>query len=121
MSASAAAQLVDAVAIRDFERIRGLLSDAIDFRGMTPRRIWEADGPDEVVDVLREWLADPDEHVEHVEPTGSALVQDTARVGWLAHGRNADGPMVFEQQAYVREQDGQVAWLRVICTGPRPL
>jgi len=25
-----------------------------------------------------------------------------------------------EQQAYVREDDGQVVWLRVMCSGPRP-
>lgn len=117
---TAAAQLVDAVAARDFDRVRGLLGDAIDFRGMTPRRIWEAEGPDEVIDVLREWLADPDEPIDGIEPTEPALVQDTARVGWLVRGSNAAGPMLFEQQAYVREQDGKVAWLRVICSGPRP-
>ena len=112
---------VDAISARDFDRVRGLLSHAIDFRAMTPSRIWESDGPDEVISVLRQWLADPDEQIDSVEPTEPAQVQDTARVGWRVRGRNADGPMVYEQQAYVREQDGKVAWLRVICSGPRPL
>lgn len=117
----AARALADAVVALDFDRIRGLLSETIDFRGMTPRRIWEADGADEVIGVLRDWLADPDEQIDAVEPTEPVQVQDTARVGWLVRGRNADGPMTFEQQAYARERDGQITWLRVICSGPRPL
>lgn len=119
-SQAVAREFADGVAARDFERVRALLSDAIDLRGMTPRRIWEAEGPDEVFDVLREWLADPDEPVDGIEPTEPALVQDTTRVGWLAHGRNVDGPMLFEQQAYLCEREGRVVWLRVICSGPRP-
>lgn len=119
--ASAAGELVEAVTERDFARVRRLLGEAIDFRGMTPRRIWEADGPDEVVRVLREWLADPERPIDRIDPTEPAVVQDTLRVGWLVHGRNADGPMAFEQQAYLREQDGRVVWLRVICTGQRPV
>lgn len=35
-------------------------------------------------------------------------------------GSNAEGRFVYEQQAYVREDDGQVVWLRVMCSGPRP-
>lgn len=37
---------VDAVVARDFARARDQLHPEIDFRGMTPNRIWEADGPD---------------------------------------------------------------------------
>jgi hypothetical protein len=32
-----------------------------------------------------------------------------------------DGPHVFEQQAYIRERDKQVGWLRVMCSGWIPL
>jgi hypothetical protein len=34
---------------------------------------------------------------------------------------DADGPHVFEQQAYVREGGDQIDWMRVICTGWIPL
>jgi hypothetical protein len=117
---SVTTELVDAILARDFPRARGLLHPDIDFRAMTPSRVWEADGPAGVEEVLRTWLDDPDEEIASVEPTGSTAVEDTVRVGWLVHGSDANGPFTFEQQAYVREHDGQVGWLRVMCSGARP-
>ncbi len=117
---SIAGELVDAIVSRDFERARDLLDAGIDFRAMTPKRIWEADGPAEVEDVLRAWLADPDEEIESVEATSPATVEDTQRVGWRVRGRGSDGSFVFEQQAYLREREGRIAWLRIMCSGTRP-
>jgi hypothetical protein len=34
---------------------------------------------------------------------------------------DADGPHIFEQQAYVRERDARIDWMRVICSGWVPL
>lgn len=116
----AADRFTDAVVARDFAAARALVHPEVDFRAMTPRRVWEADGPAEVEAVLRTWLADPDEEITAIEPLAASCVEDTARVGWIVRGRKADGPFVFEQQAYVRERDGQVGWLRVMCSGPRP-
>ena len=112
--------LADAVVARDFARIRELLHTEIDFRGMTPTRLWVADGPAGVEETFCTWLEHPEREVDRIEPTDRITIQDTARVGWLVHGRNAQGPFTFEQQAYVREQDGRIVWLRVMCTGPRP-
>ena len=117
---SIAGELVDAIVGRDLARARGLLDPGIDFRAMTPKRIWEADGPAEVEEVLRAWLADPDEEIESVEATAPVTVEDTQRVGWRVRGRDADGPFVFEQQAYLREDEGRIAWLRIMCSGTRP-
>ncbi len=116
-----AAELVDAIVARDFTRVRGLLHPDIDFRAMTPSRIWEADGPAGVEDVLRAWLADPDEDIDRIDPTEPNSVEDTARVGWRVHGSSADGTFAFEQQAYMRDRDGQIGWLRVMCSGTRPI
>jgi hypothetical protein len=118
---SIAGELVDAVVTRDFERARGLLDAGIDFRAMTPKRIWEAAGPAEVEEVLRAWLADPAEEIDSVEATAPVTVEDTQRVGWRVRGRGADGPFVFEQQAYLRENEGRIAWLRIMCSGTRPV
>lgn len=117
----ATGEFVEAVLARDFDRARALLRPDIDFRAMTPNRVWEADGPAAVEEVLRAWLADPDEDIDEIQATESAVVEDTLRVGWRVRGRDADGPFVFEQQAYTRERDGQVAWLRIMCSGSRPL
>jgi ketosteroid isomerase-like protein len=109
-----------AVIDRDFAGARDLLHPEVDFRAMTPNRIWEAGDPAGIEDILRGWLADPDEEIARIEPAGpAALVVDTARVGWIVHGSDSGGPFSFEQQAYVREADGQVAWLRIMCSGSR--
>lgn len=119
--ATAAAELADAITALDIERARGLLHPQVDFRAMTPNRIWEADGPAGVEEVLRTWLADPDEDIVSAQATdGQIVVEDTARVGWTVRGSGPDGPFVFEQQAYVREEDGQITWLRIMCSGTRP-
>ena len=111
---------VDAIVARDFPRARGLLHPEIDFRAMTPNRVWEADGPAGVEEVLRAWFEHPDRTVERVDSAESGSVGDTLRVGWSVYGSSADGPFIYEQQAYVREDDGQVVWMRVMCSGPRP-
>jgi hypothetical protein len=118
--ASVTVEFVDAILARDFSRARSLLDPAIDFRAMTPNRVWEADSPTGVEEVLRAWFEHPERDVERVDPTEPASVEDTVRVGWRVHGSAADGPFVYEQQAYVREQEGKVIWLRVMCSGPRP-
>ena len=110
---------VDAIVTRDIAGARGLLGDEIDFRAMTPNRIWEAGGPDDVEETLRLWFTDPDEEIHAIEPTEPVAIEDTLRVGWRVRGTDEDGPFVFEQQAYVRERDGRIAWLRVFCSGYR--
>jgi ketosteroid isomerase-like protein len=118
---SATGRLLEALLARDLAGARGLLHPDIDFRAMTPSRVWEASTPAAVEDVLRAWFEHPEREVERVEPVDSAAVADTRRVGWRVHGRKPDGPFVYEQQAFVREDRGQVVWLRVMCSGPRPL
>jgi hypothetical protein len=112
-----ASALVDAIVVRDFERAVALLHPDIDFRAMTPSRVWEADGPGGVEAVLREWLDDPDEDVAAIEATEPVAIEGTVRVGWVVHISDGGGPHVFEQQAYVRERDGRIAWMRVMCSG----
>jgi len=120
-SSTVTSAFVDAIVARDFAGARGLLHPEIDFRAMTPKRIWEADGPAEVEEVLRTWLADPDEDIAAVEAVDGATVADTERAGWRVRGTGPDGAFTFEQQAFVRERDGQVGWLRIMCSGKRPL
>lgn len=111
---------VDAVLARDFVGARDQLHPEIDFRGMTPSRIWEADDPEGVEQALRTWLDNPERQVERIDATEVSAVEDTVRAGWRVRGDGTGGPFVFEQQVYARERDGQVGWLRVMCTGPRP-
>lgn len=118
--ASASAEFVDAIVARDFARARAYLGANIDFRAMTPSRVWEADDPAGVEKVLRAWFEHPDRDVERVAPTEPESIADTLRVGWRVYGQGANGPFVYEQQAYVREERDEVCWLRIMCCGPRP-
>jgi len=117
---SAVEGFVDAILARDFSRAREHLHHDIDFRAMTPNRVWEASDPAGVEEVLRAWFEHPEREVERVDPIEPTSVEDTMRVGWRVYGHGTNGPFVYEQQAYVREGDGQVLWLRVMCSGPRP-
>jgi SnoaL-like domain len=112
---------VEAIVAQDLARARDLLHPEIDFRGMTPSKVWEADGPAGVEDVLRAWFEHPERDVEAVQATEPMKVADTLRVGWRVHGQRAEGTFSFEQQAYARERDGKIVWLRVMCSGPRPV
>lgn len=112
-----ASALVDAIVARDLARAAALLHPEIDFRAMTPNRVWEAEDRAGVEGVLREWFEDPDEDVQGIEATEPISIEDTMRVGWLVRISDADGPHIFEQQAYVRERDAQIDWMRVICSG----
>jgi hypothetical protein len=112
---------VEAILARDVARAAALLHPEIDFRAMTPNRVWEAEGPKGVEAILREWFEDPDEDVHRIEATETVAIKDTFRVGWLVQISDADGPHVFEQQAYVREREGRIDWMRVMCSGWIPL
>ena len=109
-----------AVAAKDHEAIRQLLDPDVDFRAMTPGRIWDADGPEEVIAALKVWFDDSD-HVEAVEAIESDSFADRQRVGYRLRLRNPDGTHLVEQQAYFSERDGRMVWLRIMCSGFRPV
>ncbi len=121
MSESIGERLVTAIAKRDAEGLTALIAPEVDFRGLTPRRFWEARTPAEVLDVvLGNWFEESD-HIETIraleagEPVG-----DVQRVGYRFDITNGDGPAVVEQQAYYHATDGRIDYLRVVCSGFRP-
>ena len=92
----------------------------IDFRGLTPNRNWEANGPEAVTSTLvGDWFEDKDEilSLEHVE---TDAIADRERVGYRFSVQNPDGRFLVEQQAYLSERDGRIDWMRVVCSGFRP-
>jgi ketosteroid isomerase-like protein len=110
----------EALARKDFEQISALLDPAVDFRGLTPNRAWEASGASAVVDdVLRLWF-EPSDHLERLVEVTTDAVADRVRVAYRLEGHNADGPFVVEQQVYYTTRDGRIAWMRALCSGFRP-
>jgi hypothetical protein len=109
-----------ALSRKDFDQVTSLLHPEVDFRAMTPRRMWEASDARSVVDnVLKVWF-EPSDEVERLVSTQTDAFADRARVGYRFEGHNPDGPFVVEQQAYYEERDGRIGWMRVMCSGFRP-
>jgi hypothetical protein len=115
------ADFAQALARKDSARLLELLSPEIDFRAMTPRRTWEASNPDAVLSIIfGHWFEDTDE-IDAVEALDTDGFADRQRVGYRFSVRNAEGSFLVEQQAYLSERDGQIAWMRMLCSGYRPV
>jgi hypothetical protein len=100
--------------------MRELVRPEIDFRALTPNRFWEASGADDVVEILfANWLED-DDQVEEIVGIEGDTVADRERVGYRFTVTNPDGRFVVEQQAYLSTREGQIDWIRLVCSGFRP-
>ena len=120
-SASLGASFADALAAKDFARIRELLHPEVDFRALTPRRDWQAGDPEAVIgSVLREWFEDSDE-IEELVQVETDTFADRERVAYRFRVRNPEGLFLVEQQVYIEERDGQIGWMRSVCSGFRPI
>lgn len=114
------AAFAEALSRKDFEEVTQLLHPEVDFRGLTPGRMWEASDAETVVrDVLQSWF-EPSDDLDRLVSTQTDAFADRERVGYRIEGHNPDGPFVVEQQAYYAERDGRIGWMRVVCSGFRP-
>jgi hypothetical protein len=118
---SLGADFARALAVKDSAAIGELIHPEIDFQGLTPSRSWEASSRDELLSILfGDWFEEKDE-IEALESVESDTVVDRERVGYRFSVSNPDGRHVVEQQAYLAERDGQICWMRVVCSGFRPV
>jgi hypothetical protein len=112
---------VAAIAARDSAGLESLLTDDIDFRGLTPRKAWEGTTPAQVRDVVLGTWFDDGVTIDRVERVTSDSVGDTERVGYLFRTTTGEGPHLIEQQAYYRCEGDAIAYLRIVCSGYRPV
>ena len=112
---------VRAIATGDREAFTSLLTDDIDFRGVTPRRAWEGATPDAVADVVLGRWFDDDVRIDEAVEVTEDVVADTRRVGYRFLTTTADGPHLIEQQAYYRTDGDAIDYLRIVCSGYRPV
>ena len=112
------------LASKDFATIEGLLHPNLTFRGLTPgkaRYLWESHAPHSVVtDVLQQWFEETD-RIDSVLKLEVDRVVDRNHVSYRFSMSNPDGRFVVEQQAYYSVVDGRIAWMSVVCSGPRPV
>ena len=113
-------RFADAIASHDTDALSGLMADDVDFRGMTPGRMWEATDPGSVVEtVLGNWFEETD-LIRSATRTEADPVSDTRHVSYRLEIDNEDGAHVAEQQAYYRQEGDHIVWMRVLCSGFRP-
>lgn len=121
LHATLGTDFAQAVAAKDDVRIRSLVHEEVDFRGLTPSRDWEANDLDALLDILfANWFEDSDQ-IESLEELESDSFADRERVGYRFAVSNPDGRHLVEQQAYIEERDGKIGWMRVVCSGFRPI
>jgi hypothetical protein len=111
-----------AIADKNAPALIGLLAPQVDFRAMTPGRTWEADSPAQLVDevILGKWF-EPTDHIEAIEEIENGEVADRQSVRYRFRVSNDDGAFLVEQQAYLGVEDEGITYLRIMCSGFRPI
>ena len=120
MTETLGGRLARAIAAKDAEALRAVLADDVDFRGLTPGRMWEGTGPDAVVEtVFGSWFEPHDEIERVVDVSERDDVADTSHVSYRFDLATPGWAYVAEQQAYYRGTD-TIEHLRIMCSGFRP-
>ncbi|MGN0065453.1 MAG: hypothetical protein ACI379_14545 [Nocardioides sp.] len=115
-----ARDFVAAIAARDAAGLVSVLAPGVDFLGLTPRRLWEADDPAGVLDIVLGHWFEPNDRVVGIAEMTESVVADTRRLGYRLDLELPRGPYVVEQQAYYRTDERGIAYLRILCSGFRP-
>ena len=111
-----------AIAEKDRNAILQALSPQLDFKGVTPRKTWEAATGEDFVDriLLGTWFG-PNDTIRALQRVETDAFADTERVSYRLELERDGGRFLLEQQAYYRTSEGRISWLRIACSGYRPV
>jgi hypothetical protein len=109
-----------ALAAKDVAELERILSPEIKLRGLTPSRLWEAQGLAEVRHVLFDNWFDDTDHIEELVSTETDRVGDRNRVAYRVRVHNDSGSCLVEQQAYFDVDGSRISWMSILCSGYRP-
>jgi len=118
---SLGADFAQALLAKDFDRVREIVDPAVDFRALTPRRSWEPAGVDELIDEVLEAWFDSWKELQRLAAVETGEIGDRHRVAYRFEGSNQDGPFVVEQQVYYEVSGERISWMRILCSGARPV
>jgi hypothetical protein len=114
-------QFARALAAKDRAAIGALLAPQIDFRGLTPKKVWDASDAETVLTTLLGNWFEPEDEIVELQQLETDDFADRERVGYRFAITNPEGGFVVEQQAYLSGRDGRIEWMRVVCSGYRPV
>jgi hypothetical protein len=111
-----------ALAARDAIALRSLFGSEVDFRGLTPGRVWEARSADALVNdvILGSWF-EPGDVIQRIDSVQHGQIGTRTRIGYRLEVQNAGGTFTVEQHAFCDLTDGVITWLRVLCSGFVPV
>jgi hypothetical protein len=111
-----------ALAAKDAAALRSLFGSEVDFRGLTPGRVWEARAPVALVNdvILGSWF-EPGDVIQRIESVQSGRVGTRTRIGYRLRVENPGGTFTVEQQAFCELTNGKITWLRMLCSGFVPV
>lgn len=111
-------RLIRAAAAKDFLGAGSLLAPDVEFRALTPQKLFEAHSREAVLGVLEDWYS-PADAIEALEADN---VVDRPGVRYrIRWSSDEEGRFVFEQQAYYDVADGQITRIHLVCSGDRPI
>jgi hypothetical protein len=115
-------QFARALAGKERDVLLGLLADPVDFEGLTPGRHWKATSGEQVVDeyILGRWFG-PGDDILRLERVWTSSVAGRSHVGYRLRVCRDGIEHLVEQQAYYDAEDGLITFLRLLCSGYRPL
>ena len=114
------ARFLEALASRDYEALAGCFALDGTLRAIVPPGVREADGREAIAARFRLWTEDVAEY-EIVESEATPFA-DVLRLRWAVKGVDPElGRNAYEQTAYAEVADGEIARMRLACSGHRPL
>jgi TusA-related sulfurtransferase len=111
--------LLDALAVRDFDRIGKLLHPDIRFRGLVPHTVREGTTAEETLSWLRRWFGDAD--VFNLTQFSIDQVVDRLHIAYRVHVHNRDGWQEVAQHIYCIIQNDVIGDMALLCSGFRPV
>jgi len=115
-------QFVRALAGKNAVELRAALAADVRFRGLTPGRVWEANGQDDAIDVLLGSWFEATDHIDETVSHDVHHVVDKVAIRYCFRVRNGDGVFLVEQQGYASlDQQGRMADVAIVCSGFQPI
>jgi TusA-related sulfurtransferase len=110
---------LDALAVRDFDRIEKLLHPHIRFRALIPRAVREGTTAEEALSWLRRWFGDA--YVFNLMQFSIDQIVDRLHIAYRVHVRDQDGWQEVAQHIYCIIQNEVITDMALLCSGFRPL
>jgi hypothetical protein len=111
-----------ALAQQDRDALCAVLADTVDFQALTPRRHWQASTGRQAAEeiILGQWF-DAGTRIEELCSVVTGQVAGCSHVAYRMRVLESGTEYLVEQQAYYRTDGPRINWMRILCSGYRPV